>query len=290
MDVRTQLTVIPPGPHDVRWGSPALPPPLSGEHSCCPPRPDRLSPTGTTTPRAPGRLVKDVSHDIKRWHGGGYPEYALDGLVELSEDNLQSLDVVKPYYDPILKLHEQLLSAMFRTNFDKAAMTWAPLKHPAWDNLANNSPKGWMEFNKFLRRNAMTFAIALIPIEAFNMAYRDTGHCLCLCGLGIRHYRLMGHSLFSILQPLLPQEDTFICSQIKSVANDSSNRFELLWTLKKHYITMFDLRKEPSWPGWHHNIFRYAKRVLIHCNLSRHCNTTYVDAHHSLLFLNGLQG
>jgi hypothetical protein len=53
---------------------------------------------------------------------------------------------------------------------------------------------------------------------------------------------------------------------------------------------MFDLTKEPSWPDWHHNIFRYAKRVLMYCDLSRHHNTTYVNAHHSPLFLHGLQG
>jgi hypothetical protein len=106
----------------------------------------------------------------------------------------------------------------------------AALKHPAWDNLTDNSPQGWMEFYKSLRRNAMTFAIALVSfLGAFNMAYRE----LCLCRLGIPRYHSMGRSLFSILQPLLPQDDTYVCSQVELVANNSSNGFELLWTLQK---------------------------------------------------------
>ena len=52
---------------------------------------------------------------------------------------------------------------------------------------------------------------------------------------------------------------------------------------------MFDLTKEPSWPDWHHNILQYAKQVLIYCDLSRHRNTIYIDAHHSPLFLRSIQ-
>jgi hypothetical protein len=53
---------------------------------------------------------------------------------------------------------------------------------------------------------------------------------------------------------------------------------------------MFDLTKEPSWQEWHDDIFRYAKRVLMHCNLSRYPSTMYTRVTCSLLFLWGLQG
>jgi hypothetical protein len=174
--------------------------------------------------------------------------------------------------------------------FDDASATQAALKHPAWDHLIDTSPEGWMEFYKSLCRNAMLFSIALVPFESFNMSYRKKGHGLCLCGLGICRYRSMGRALFAVLQTLMPQEDMYIKSQVESVANDSCNVFELLWILQKKLITMFDLTKEPTWSDWHDDIFRYTKRILMHCNLSHHRNTAYSDANHSLHFLRGLQG
>jgi hypothetical protein len=53
---------------------------------------------------------------------------------------------------------------------------------------------------------------------------------------------------------------------------------------------MFDLAKEPLQPEWHKDIFRYAKRMLMHCDLSRYHNTMYSKVNCSLLFLSGLQG
>jgi hypothetical protein len=164
------------------------------------------------------------------------------------------------------------------------------LKHPAWDCLSDTSPEGWMEFFKSLRCNAMSFGIVQTPFEAFDMVYRDKGHGPCLCSLGICHYQAMGWALFSILQQLLRLSDTYIQSQLESVANDLCNGFELLWMLQKCYIIIFDLTKEPTWPDWHSNIFCYANRVLMHCNLSHHWKTRYSDAQRSLLFLWGLQG
>ncbi len=122
------------------------------------------------------------------------------------------------------------------------------------------------------------------------MLFCKKGHGLCLCGLGIRRYCSMGRALFGVLQQLLPHLDTYICLQVESVANDSCNGLELLWILQKQFIAMFDLTKEPTWPDWHTNVFRYAKRVIMHCNLCRHRSTTYTSAHWSLLFLWGLQG
>jgi hypothetical protein len=100
---------------------------------------------------------------------------------------------------------------------------------------------------------------------------------------GYRHYRAMGHALSSVLQQLLPSGDMYICSQLESTANDSYNGFKLLWTLLKCYIDMFGLTNKPSWPDWQSNIFRYAKRVLMHCNLSHYRSTKYYNAQRSLL-------
>ena len=100
----------------------------------------------------------------------------------------------------------------------------------------------------------------------------------------------MGAALYSVFQLVLPSSDCFVCSQIEAVGNDSNKGFELLWLLQKRYITMFDLTKEPTWPEWHDDIFRFAKRVLMHCNLSRYLNTIYLSTHCSLLFLQSLQG
>jgi hypothetical protein len=112
-----------------------------------------------------------------------------------------------------------------------------------------------MEFYKSLRHNAMSFSMALVSFESFNMSYRKKGHGLCLCGLGIRRYRSMGCTLFAVLQTLVPQEDTYIILQVESMANDACNGFELLWILQKKFITMFDLTKEPTWLDWHDDIF-----------------------------------
>jgi hypothetical protein len=100
----------------------------------------------------------------------------------------------------------------------------------------------------------------------------------------------MGHALFAILQQLLPTSNSFIKSQLELVGNDSNNGFELLWLLQKKFITMFNLTKESSWPEWHDDIFCYAKRVLMHCNLSHYLSTMYTRVTCSLLFLRGLHG
>ncbi len=64
----------------------------------------------------------------------------------------------------------------------------------------------------------MSFSIALVQFESFNMLYRKKGHGLCLCGLGIDRYHSMGCALFAVLQTLMPQEDTYIRLQLESVA------------------------------------------------------------------------
>ncbi len=146
-----------------------------------------------------------------------------------------------------------------------------------------------MEFYKSLWCNCIYFGIVLTPFEAFVMKYSNRGHGLCLCGLGVMKYCCMGHALFAILQKLLPTGDSFVRSQLEAVGNNSNNGFELLWPLQKLYNTMFDLTKEPLWPEWHHDIFCYAKCVLVHCNLSCYCNTKYSKVNCSLLFLRGLK-
>jgi hypothetical protein len=147
-----------------------------------------------------------------------------------------------------------------------------------------------MEFYKSLQCDSIYFGIVLTPFEAFIMKYSEWGHGLCLCGLGVKCSLHMGHALFAILQQLLPTSNSFIESQLELVGNDSNNGFNLLWLLQKRFITMFDLTKELSWPEWHDDIFRYAKRVLMHCDLSCYSSTMYTGVTCSLLFLCGLQG
>jgi hypothetical protein len=128
-----------------------------------------------------------ILSDVKHWHGGGHPEYALDGVDELSDSNLTSIGLDDKYYDAIFESHEHIMSSkprpgdqMDNCRFDDASATWAALKHLTWNHLIDTSPEDWMEFYKSLRRNAMSFFIALVPFESFNMAYRKKGHGLCL--------------------------------------------------------------------------------------------------------------
>lgn len=81
--------------------------------------------------------------------------------------------------------------------------------------------------------------------ESLVMKYCDKGYGLCICGLGITGYCHMCVALYTVLQLLLPQGDSFICSQVDAIGNDSNNGFELLWLLQKRYITIFNLTKEP---------------------------------------------
>ena len=78
------------------------------------------------------------------------------------------------------------------------------------------------------------------------MRYREKGHGLCVCSLGVTSYRRMGAALYAVLQLILPPSNNFIRSQIEAVGNDTSNGYKLLWLLQKRYITMFDLTKEPT--------------------------------------------
>jgi hypothetical protein len=260
----------------------------------------------TGTPWALARMIRDAPPNVLHWHEGGQATNGMDEVPFLMDNDLYSLNIQEEYYDIILELHEQVTMAWsqrsdrydrFDTRTDRYSHadkrgpdTRAALKHPAWDHLTDTSPEGWMEFYKSLCHNAMNFMIVLTPFKAFNMLFWEKGHGLCLCSLGVKRYRSMGHALFGVLQQLLPHSDTYIHSQIESVANNSCNGCELLWILQKRFIAMFDLTKEPTWPDWHTDVIRYAKRVIMHCDLCRHCSTTYTSAHRSLLFLRGLQG
>ncbi len=140
----------------------------------------------------------------------------MDGIEELSDDNLTSLGLDDAYYDAILESHEQIMSStphhgerMDDCCFDDASATQTALEHPAWDHLIDTSPEGWMEFYKSLCCNAMLFSIALVPFEGYNTLYCKKGHGLCLCGLSIHRYHSMGRALFAVLETLMPQDDTY---------------------------------------------------------------------------------
>ncbi len=260
----------------------------------------------TGAPRALARMIRNAPTDVLCWHGGGQGHDGLDGVAYLMDDDLCSLGIHEDYYDVILESHEQVTMAWNqRSNQygqtdergdrygraeDHGPNNRAALKHPAWDRLTDTSSEGWLEFYKSLPHNAMNFMIVLTPFEAFNMLFWEKGHGLCLCGLGVKRYRSMGRALFGVLQQLLPHSDTYIHLQVELVANNSCNGFKLLWILQKHFIAMFDLTKEPTWPDWHTNVFRYAKWFIMHCDLCHHHSMTYTSAHWSLLFIWGLQG
>ncbi len=141
------------------------------------------------TPRALMRLVGGVFEDILCWRGGGDQSRAVDGTPELTEDDLFFLGLVEGYFDAILESHEQLMCSLrWEDRFREGACgpnTQGAQKHPAWDCFSDTSPEGWMEFDKSLRCNAINFGIVLITFEASDMMYRDKGHGLCFCGLGI---------------------------------------------------------------------------------------------------------
>ncbi len=111
--------------------------------------------------------------DVKRWHGGGHPEYALDGIEKLCNGDLTSLGLDDMYYDAILELHEQIMTSTPRQEermddrcFGDAWATWAAHKHPAWDHLIDTSPEGWMEFYKSFCCNALPFLFPWFHLKA----------------------------------------------------------------------------------------------------------------------------
>jgi hypothetical protein len=69
-------------------------------------------PVNQSKPCALHCLIQDASLDIKPWHGSGHPKYALDGIEELSDNNLTSLGLEDMYYDAILESREQTMSSM----------------------------------------------------------------------------------------------------------------------------------------------------------------------------------
>ncbi len=145
MDICTHQDIPTTGPH----ANQDLPP-VAQSSGTIPHPPPSVSPVNQSTPRALNRLIGDALSDIKRWHGGGHPEYALDGIDELSDNNLASLGMDDKYYDAILESHEQIMSStpcrgdrIDDCHFDNASATWVALKHPAWDHLIDASPEGW---------------------------------------------------------------------------------------------------------------------------------------------------
>jgi hypothetical protein len=150
MDIRTHRDIPNTGPH----ANQELPP-FAQSSGTIPRPPPFVSPVNQSTPQALNHLIQDVSPAITCWHGGGHPEYALDGINELSNDDLTSLGLDDKYYDTVLKSHEQIMSStphpkdrMDDCCFDDMSATQALLKHPAWDHLIDTSPKfGWSFIN-----------------------------------------------------------------------------------------------------------------------------------------------
>jgi hypothetical protein len=141
-----------------------------------------VSPVNQSTPKALNHLIQDASLDVKQWHGDWHPEYALDGIDKLSNNDLASLGLDDKYYDAILELHEQIMSSMPRCGecmdnrrFDDTSATWVALNsltgngcHHShfyygtgnnWDNIAARRNR---ECSKKAARPYMNFNIWII--------------------------------------------------------------------------------------------------------------------------------
>ncbi len=81
---------------------------------------------------------------------------------------------------------------------------------------------------------------------------------------------------------LLPALNTHITTAIDTLANSpsSANGYELLWTLLKEFIPMFDRTKPSPFPSWpaSDDIFQFARMVIMYCDLSMHKGPHYTEA------------
>jgi hypothetical protein len=109
MDVRTHQNIPNTGPR----ANQELPP-VSQSSGTVPHPTPIVSPVNQSTPCALNCFIRDALSDVRHWHGSGHPEYALDGIDELSNNNLTSLGLDDKYYDAILESHEQITSSMPR--------------------------------------------------------------------------------------------------------------------------------------------------------------------------------
>ena len=77
MDVRTHQNIPNTGPR----ANQELPP-VSQSSGTVPHPTPIVSPVNQSTPCALNRIIQDALSDVECWHGGGHPEYVLDGIEE----------------------------------------------------------------------------------------------------------------------------------------------------------------------------------------------------------------
>ena len=108
-----------------------------------------------------------------------------------------------------------------------------------------------------------------IPITHFDAITLDYGcHGLCLPGLAYRLYIKCGNILFKILRKVFPSSDRAIQAQIDTVADDSTDGYELLWAVTQLIIPIFDITQPVILPRHTQCIHRNARLYLTHQKLS----------------------
>ena len=252
-----------------------------------------------------------VSPMGKVWHGGGSLQSFGSGERVLSHEAVASLGVPLSVIPGVVASHAQISGIWNRpltgfshdrsTSYDPS-MGRSPsylqsdaLKFTGWTDLPQSgvTPEKWVEFYTALQLMALQYGLGLMPFEGLDLQYAQGGHAFCLCGLGYRVFRQMGSSLFLIIQKLVPTSDPQVVSKVQSVAQSGGNGFELLWLLTKHFVPMVSVTRQLTWPVWPDNddIFLFARRVALYCNLSRmRGQTPLTESQRSEMFLSKVEG
>ena len=247
----------------------------------------------------------------KVWHGGGSLGSFGTGERVLSREAISSLGVPFSVIPAVLAAHTQLFELWNRSqsgysqdrylSYDSSSgrspsyLQSDALKFQGWTELPQSgvTPEKWVEFYTSLQLMALQYGIGLMPFEGLDLQYAQGGHAFCLCGLGYRVFRQMGSSLFLIIQKLLPTTDPQVVSKVQSVAQSGGDGFELLWLLTKHFVPMVSVTRQLTWPMWPNNddIFLFARRVALYCNLSRmRGQTPLTEIQRSEMFLSRVEG
>jgi hypothetical protein len=274
--------------------------------------------TAPSSPTHRASLLHGIPPHILAWHAGRPGNFGdpLTGSRIMETPDVELLGIDTKLSEMLVEFHYDLVWSWENPRWVQAntqtfgTSGFGPFSPPStsgpniteihkqlanWDKLTDLSPAGWQMFYNKLRRGCKQWKIALMPFEAINLKYECQGHGLCVCGLGLTHWKIMGDALFTILEYLLPTTNAIIYTTITSLANapsSSPNGYELLWILLKEFIPMFDTSQPAPFPEWptSGDIFEFGRLVLMYCDLARHRTSAFTDAMKSRLFLNHVKG
>ncbi len=258
--------------------------------------------------------TRGLDPHILTWHAGALGGNPITGTDFMDEHDVEALDITGSLAVNIAECHFNMVQNWENprwVDLDRRQFSHQDPRPPPtatsgpnitdilkqlqnWDKLSDLTPTGWQTFYNKLRRFSEKWKIALMPFEAINLKYECQGHGLCICGLGVERWRRMGDALFLILENLLPSDNAIISTTMTSLANGPSaaNGYELLWTLLKEFIPMFDRTQPAPFPTWpaSDDIFDFGRLVLMYCDLSRHRGPAFTEAMKSRMFLLNVQG